>query len=429
MLTYYIVFAISIACLVLAEKLEQKNKDIAVAIKILAIFIPALLAGMRAVDVGTDTKLYIEPAFNDAVNTTDFSAFYKMYDIEPLYMLFTFVCAKIFANVNVFMTALYFIITLLAYKIAKDNSDKAPLSITYAVFLLFYFNKSLNLVRQTMSILLIIYGLKYVKNKKYTKSIAIILVSILIHKTAIIGALIYLIYGIFDKKNTKYYKIIILVVSALFLIVYKPLLNFLINDIHVLNSRYNYYINSNKVDVSLSYMLFNLLLLIWSLTFYKKLVKHDKFNEYLVFIVILGNILMLLSTQFNFVIRISYYFTYLYLLIIPEMVEICDTNKKKLITAIAMLTIFGAYNYIYYGYQQNDKTCPYKSIFNNKNNSINKQGDDLLQENKVNENENEPLNDNDDNVNDELNNEDNNNLELEEVKNNGKIGEYNNTII
>lgn len=421
MLTYYIVFAISIACLALAEKLEQKNKDIAVAIKILAIFIPALLAGMRAIDVGTDTKLYIEPAFNDAVNATDFSAFYKMYDIEPLYMLFTFVCAKIFANVNVFMTALYFIITLLAYKIAKNNSDKAPLSITYAVFLLFYFNKSLNLVRQTISILLIIYGLKYVKNKKYTKSIAIILVSILIHKTAIIGALIYLIYGIFDKKNTKYYKIIILVVSALFLIIYKPLLNFLINDIHVLNSRYNYYINSNKVDVSLSYMLFNLLLLIWSLTFYKKLVKHDKFNEYLVFIVILGNILMLLSTQFNFVIRISYYFTYLYLLIIPEMVEICDTNEKKSIMTMALLTIFVAYNYIYYGYQQNDKTCPYKSIFNN------------IQENKINEHENELLNDNDDdddvNGNDELNNEDNNNLELEEVKNNGKIGEYNNTII
>lgn len=419
MLTYYIVFAISIACLVLAEKLEQKNKDIAVAIKILAIFIPALLAGMRAIDVGTDTKLYIEPAFNDAVNATDFSAFYKMYDIEPLYMLFTFVCAKIFANVNVFMTALYFIITLLAYKIAKNNSDKAPLSITYAVFLLFYFNKSLNLVRQTISILLIIYGLKYVKNKKYTKSIAIILVSILIHKTAIIGALIYLIYGIFDKENTKYYKIIILVVSALFLLVYKPLLNFLINDIHVLNSRYNYYINSNKVDVSLSYMLFNLSLLICSLAFYKKLVKHDKFNEYLVFIVILGNILMLLSTQFNFVIRISYYFTYLYLLIIPEMVEICDTNEKKSIMTMALLTIFVAYNYIYYGYQQNDKTFPYKSIFNN------------IQENKINEHENELLNDNDDDVNgnDELNNEDNNNLELEEVKNNGKIGEYNNTII
>lgn len=419
MLTYYIVFAISIACLALAEKLEQKNKEISVAIKIFAIFIPALLAGMRAIDVGTDTKLYIEPAFNDAINATDFFAFYKMYDIEPLYMLFTFVCAKIFANVNVFMTALYFIITLLAYKIAKNNSDKAPSSITYAVFLLFYFNKSLNLVRQTISILLIIYGLKYVKNKKYLTSIAIILVSILIHKTAIIGALIYLIYGIFDKKNTKYYKIIILVVSALFLLVYKPLLNFLINDIHVLNSRYNYYINSNKVDVSLSYMLFNLSLLICSLAFYKKLVKHDKFNEYLVFIVLLGNILMLLSTQFNFVIRISYYFTYLYLLIIPEMVEICDTNEKKSIMTMALLTIFVAYNYIYYGYQQNDKTCPYKSIFNN------------IQENKINEHENELLNDNDDDVNgnDELNNEDNNNLELEEVKNNGKIGEYNNTII
>ena len=419
MLTYYIVFAISIACLALAEKLEQKNKEISVAIKIFAIFIPALLAGMRAIDVGTDTKLYIEPAFNDAINATDFFAFYKMYDIEPLYMLFTFVCAKIFANVNVFMTALYFIITLLAYKIAKNNSDKAPSSITYAVFLLFYFNKSLNLVRQTISILLIIYGLKYVKNKKYLTSIAIILVSILIHKTAIIGALIYLIYGIFDKKNTKNYKIIILLVCALFLLVYKPLLNFLINDIHVLNSRYNYYINSNKVDVSLSYMLFNLSLLICSFAFYKKLVKHDKFNEYIVFIVLLGNILMLLSTQFNFVIRISYYFTYLYLLIIPEMVEICDTNEKKSIMTMALLTIFVAYNYIYYGYQQNDKTCPYKSIFNN------------IQENKINEHENELLNDNDDDVNgnDELNNEDNNNLELEDVKNNGKIGEYNNTII
>ena len=208
MLIYYIVFAISIACLVLAEKLEQKNKEVSVAIKIFAIFIPALLAGMRAIDVGTDTKLYIEPAFNNAINATNFFTFYKMYDIEPLYMLFTFISAKILANVNVFMTALYFIITLLAYEIAKNNRDKAPLSITYAVFLLFYFifdfNKSLNLVRQTISILLIIYGLKYVKDKKYMKSIFITLVSILIHKTAIIGALIYLIYGIFNKKNTKY---------------------------------------------------------------------------------------------------------------------------------------------------------------------------------------------------------------------------------
>ena len=120
MLIYYIVFAISIACLVLAENLEQKNKEVSVAIKIFAIFIPALLAGMRAIDVGTDTKLYIEPAFNNAINANNFFTFYKMYDIEPLYMLFTFMSAKIFANVNVFMTALYFIITLLAYEIAKN---------------------------------------------------------------------------------------------------------------------------------------------------------------------------------------------------------------------------------------------------------------------------------------------------------------------
>lgn len=362
MLIYYIVFTLSIALLVIGEKLENKNKYVSICIKMLAIYIPALLAGMRSMNIGTDTKLYIEPAFNDAINAPDFFTFYKIYDIEFLYMLFTFIMAKIFQNVNIFMTVLYFITTFLVYKIASDNKEKAPMPITYAFFLLLYYNKSLNLVRQTIAILLIIYGLKYVRDKKHINCIITILIAFLIHKTSIIGLPIYLIYMIFNKKNTKYYKIAIFSMCILFLIIYKPLLNYLINDLHLLNSRYNYYICSNKVDISLSYMLFNLFLMSVILFYNKKLIAHDKYNEYLIFITLLGNVLMLLSIKFNFVIRISYYFTYVYILIIPEIVNLFN-DKNKNMCIILMIIMLTAYNYIYYGFQKNDQTSPYTSIF------------------------------------------------------------------
>lgn len=361
MLIYYIVFVFSIVCLMLGEKIESKNKYIAISIKLLALYVPALLAGLRSTNIGTDTKLYIEPAFHDASNAQNFLVFYKMYDIEFLYMLFTFICAKIFANVNIYMIFLYFLITSLAYGIAKENKKKAPIPLTYAFFLLCFYNKSLNIVRQMLAILLIIYGLKYVRNKKYLKCLIIVLIAFLIHKTSIIGIFIYLIYIAFNKKKTKYYKIAILLMCILFLIIYKPLFNVLINNLHVLNSRYNYYISSDKVDISLSYICFNLVLMGVIIFYYKKLIEYDRYNEYLTYIVLLGNILMLLSTQFNFVIRISYYFTYIYMLIIPEIVNLFK-NKKRKICVIVMLISLISYNYIYYGLQKNDQTSPYMSI-------------------------------------------------------------------
>lgn len=56
-----------------------RNKEwqlITICCLLFVILLPALLAGLRNINIGTDTRLYIEPLFKQAVNSETFRDYY-----------------------------------------------------------------------------------------------------------------------------------------------------------------------------------------------------------------------------------------------------------------------------------------------------------------------------------------------------------------
>ena len=70
---YIIIFAVSSLFLWLSEK--SKSRYTRKIFAFIAILLPCILAGMRADTIGTDVKVYVEPIYDAAKQSKNFSSY------------------------------------------------------------------------------------------------------------------------------------------------------------------------------------------------------------------------------------------------------------------------------------------------------------------------------------------------------------------
>lgn len=70
---YIAVFLMSCFLIWLSEKSPSRN--VGKLLAFIAILLPCILAGMRADTIGTDVKVYVEPMYNAAKQSTNFSSY------------------------------------------------------------------------------------------------------------------------------------------------------------------------------------------------------------------------------------------------------------------------------------------------------------------------------------------------------------------
>ena len=359
MIVYFIMFSLSFFNAYIAEKqFKIGNKNGGKIFSIIAILLPVFFAALRVEGIGTDTTRYIHNVFelsNKLNNLKDaYIVICNNLHIELNYMLINYLISRITHNINVIYFINEFIIILFIYfacfngKYGDKKYENA--SIYYFLYLILFFNKTLNLCRQSIAIAIFLYSLKFVNEKKWWKYLFSCIMASLFHQSAIILILIYPLNLYLNKGKKKISVIIFLLLTVCF---YRDIMYFFINS-GLLAKKYIYYIegDSNIIIMELMFMI--------SIFLISLLIKKDKKNDFYYLLYLFGILTYFIGFYSSYSYRISYYFYTLIIFLIPDIKKLF-LNYKKTILFLCLLSIM-YYSYIYYEVNGFDETIPYRSI-------------------------------------------------------------------
>lgn len=232
---YIILFAITICFTFIAEmNFRKNNRTVGIIFSILAVIIPSILAGIRTLDIGIDVQIYVQQNFTTAIYSDSLKECIQSCNTDILYVVINYVISRISNNINLFMFIIELINMILVYIYIYKKRKSIHMWLAVAAYLLVFYNISLNLVRQSLAISVIIFSMTYAENRDFVKYGICVIIATLLHSTAILALPIYFIYNIFNIKNTKKKNIleILIIISAIFVVVnYENIIEFLIYDL------------------------------------------------------------------------------------------------------------------------------------------------------------------------------------------------------
>lgn len=212
----YIVFFLISCCLIwLSEKSQSRN--IGKLLAFVAILLPCILAGMRADTIGTDVRVYVEPLYNAAKQSTSFYSYmnqrwfyiwrYKyVYDFEIGFVLLVYLIEKIGGSIGLVLFFIHILILSPIYLGLKRINKRYPIWLGMLVFYMLFYNTSLNMMRQWIAMSILFYGLCYLLEHEKKKYFIVVIVACLFHTSALIGFAIYFLY-MYSQKQRGYIKI------------------------------------------------------------------------------------------------------------------------------------------------------------------------------------------------------------------------------
>ena len=179
---------------------HKKNFLILVCIEMI------VLAGIRATNIGADTEVYIR-ALNYYKSLPKESILQAKlvypFDFEIGYFLLTKISAWLSLDENIFLFAIACMIYIPIFRFIFNYSENPLLSVlAYMAF--GYFEYSLGIFRQMISLSIVIMGVKYIEQRNVRKYILIVLLASMFHTTAIITFPLYWIKNINLKNKLKW---------------------------------------------------------------------------------------------------------------------------------------------------------------------------------------------------------------------------------
>lgn len=365
---YIIIFTSSIIFACLASKFRGKNtKWIFVLFSILSIIIPALLAGMRDLSIGTDVSTYIINNYELARNAKSFLEYAMIvYAKEPLYMLIVYLVTKIFKDIHILLFVFSLIdlvcIYIGAYRLKKYISIPTVLVIYY----FFYYNDTYNMVRQHMAMAVLFLGIINVLEKKYWKFLPYIIIATMLHSSAVLSIVFPIIHWFISNKvigkNYKFRELLIVFVSAI-VCIFPKYIYIALADVGILSQRYIYYFQANSVSDNVLDTMFYLMEISIVLLFATRARKKIYAFDYLKINAILTLIFLQLSRVMYYGGRFSVYFGMINMLMLAQLNKIGKNKEQRIAVNMLlalMLLIYWWYIYVYGGASE---TYPYKFWF------------------------------------------------------------------
>lgn len=270
MAPYFITFGLSTICCAFGEYfIHRKKERTAQVFFLLAVLIAAILAGVRDLSIGTDIWTYGEWSFRAArKNDNLFSYIQSQTDLELLYNILVWVVARFTSDSH----WLYFITGFITYYFVMKgiHNYKKQISITigWMTFLFLYYGDTFNTMRQFLSVAIAFWGLKFSLNGKFKKYIAVTIVAILFHNTALLSFLGVAIVFFLKKKDTLFRKIAVVASAVIVAIIYSNILEILIK-MGIISDRFARYY-SNTFVLSLNPILLRLPFLVIIAVWYQK---------------------------------------------------------------------------------------------------------------------------------------------------------------
>lgn len=367
-MTPYIIVAITCTLLTYLGT-HVRPKSISKYFFIATVFFTCFLASVRDSTIGTDVMLYGDRLFYQAYNDNLIS-FLSNNSQEPLFLILTYILSKI-SNRYVY----YFVLQLLAflplYVTLLGRNFKKKAWIGVLLYYLWLYSYSLNLMRQTIAVSLLIFGTKYILHRKYINYFIIICLAMGFHITGIIGLVPLIMYKVLvyepnsylESQKHRYNQYTIKTNHSFFSFEllkrkYHIILNSLcilttvgivfwgssiISVIHTLTGRFGYQVN--HISGSFNFNARYFLVMMFLLFIIYIILKHQKTNKepenQLYLMLLLSGIILFQLMGISFqMYRVSLYFTSYLIIFIPKTLSIQKGWKHhcSLIISIILLS-------------------------------------------------------------------------------------------
>lgn len=362
MVPYLFIFSVTTIFIYLSERKWNKNKSIyAYILGMTAVIILSVFAGIRNYDVGTDMDFYILPFFYRAqMYSTNFHNLWiaNTENVEIMFLVLEYISANLFHSPHFVMFALSFLTNIFVYMgIIKQRGN---MSITFAwlTYCLIYFNTSLNLMRQSVSVAILFYLFSDLKSLNWKKVIFFSAFAGLFHISGLIGIFFYVTYLMICQRKLIGGLRQILFLLFLLLPVIIPIAIRIIISLGFLNQRYNIYIDS-QTDTAVGNLIFRLICLASYALLCYRTKSNDKSQNYFLLYAGMMNTFFVINNSLIFI-RLRAYFEIFSLIYIPAGLRVYSKkNSTRILVSVLTVTIMTVYWYYLNVFLNSGETYPY----------------------------------------------------------------------
>lgn len=349
---YYSIFLISGFWSWLAEIfLKNKSKFLSISFSLIAILCLTWLCGVRDLSIGTDVGVYGNQFFQIAARSSNlFNYINNLKGIygtsgEYGYLFLNYIISRFTNNTHIFLFIVGLIVNGIIYVSIYLLRDQISLVLGWLTFCFLFFGTTLNLLRQSISLSLVLLGVVLLY-KKYKKiSLIPFVVAILFHNSAVFALLIYFM-GLLINKIKLRNKINRIFFIFTIIVVLMPRIVGFLNEHGLLNDKYYQYIgNINNISLNSILIRIPMFLLIIFIMWHKKY-EIDKYNVWLYVLVIQEMLLVPLQSIGVTVARLMLYFGIVKIIAYPMALEEITTKNRitlqiiKLCYVLLLMLIF-----------------------------------------------------------------------------------------
>lgn len=361
MIIYWIIFAIALFLTNIADKNYKKNKRKSYILAVVCVIILSVFAALRALSVGIDLSRYGIYMFNRATRYSNIFTYLQTFQKDDIgYYIFNYVIARFTDNIHWLLFMHQFIISSIIYIIAFKEKEKKDtnLALTIFIYLTLLYNMTFNIIRQALSIVIIVYSFYSLEEKKYLRYYILLLIASSFHRSTLILCALPLVNLVYKNKKSNLFKTIvmsaILIISFYFI---EEIFALLSQNIDVFEN-YSVYISASKTNLSVRFLRYKILMLITVLFFYFNTPNKSK-NHFLMFMSVLDVVFYSLAGFIRYGYRISYFFIGFYIIFIPRMLKNIKTKQNRIIFSVLIIMILIGYWYFRNVIMGYDGTIPY----------------------------------------------------------------------
>lgn len=265
---YLLCFALSSLFAALANRAQRRWKVI--LFSAISILLPVLLAGFRDFSIGIDVENYLyKDYYWLGVRTRDFWDYLRYYHSlgrgEYVFVFLLAILGNITANFRVFLFLSHGIIVTGVFVGAWRQRKSADPALILMLFYLFFFNQSLNIIRQYIAMAVIFAFLKDVADRKYLRFCIAVLAMYTIHSASVLALGIPLIhfflYGntaeggyrlgkrtwmSYERMPLRTRKLLLSLGLSMAIVMLAPACRTLIS-LGLISDKYNFYLNNEKI--------------------------------------------------------------------------------------------------------------------------------------------------------------------------------------
>jgi transmembrane protein EpsG len=334
---------------------NQKDKNIKLLITIgLQLF---FISAFRAKDVGIDLQRYI-PRYNLIASTEwkDIFSLRHVVDFEYGYILYNKVISTLFKNEQALLIVTSAIVTFsFSYFIWKYS--KIPWLSFYLFITLGFWGSSFNILRQYIAMSILMFSIKYIKNRNLLKFLACLCLAISFHTTSIFYIILYPLYNI---KINKIHITLLSFIAIVNMFATEYIIKLIVGQTSY--SKYFQDIGSGLGHGSGEGNLAILVLVIICVLFFRKLVEDSNSNINLwLNMLIVAAFLNILALDLGIFERVMKYFMIAIIIAIPNTIYSLKQLEMRLIgkTLVIVLTAYYYFAILMTDYLSSSGTIPY----------------------------------------------------------------------